>query len=251
MNGSLTIVGLGPGSEEMMSGAAVKSIEDAQVVVGYNKYLDLASDLIENKETFGTGMRREMERLEKALSLADEGRKVVLISSGDPGIYGMAGPALEMISERGLEDRIEINILPGITAAVSCASLLGAPLMHDFAVISLSDLLTDGDLILKRLRLAAEGDFVTVLYNPKSIKRKILLVKAREIFLSMREETTPVGIVKGAYREDEKIQLTDLGSLPDFYPRIDMSTTVIIGNSGTRVLKGRMVTPRGYEKAER
>jgi len=184
--------------------------------------------------------------VEIALDQAAKGKKVCLVSSGDAGVYGMAGLALELLSQHE-STNIDLDIVPGITAASSCAALLGAPLMHDFAVISLSNLLTDSDLIKKRLVLAAEGDFVTVLYNPKSSKRTVLLEEARNIFLEKRAENTPVGIVKNGYRESSSVAISTIKELPGMYDQIDMTTTLIIGNSHTFNWGEYMVTPRGYD----
>ncbi len=247
MKGTLIVLGIGPGSPEMMSQAARREIEESQVIVGYTRYLSLVKDLIQGKETFGTGMTKETERVRESLNLAATGKRVCLISSGDAGVYGMAGLALELQYAMELEDQVEVKVVPGITAANSCASLLGAPLMHDFAVISLSDLLTPKETILRRLELAAEGDFVTVLYNPKSKKRVDHIEQARQIYLKHRKGSTPVGVVNEAYRETCEVMITTLDELEGLYDRIHMGSTVIIGNSATRRMGDRMVTPRGYE----
>ncbi len=246
MKGKLSVIGLGPGFKDYITPAARKSLDTADIIVGYSKYLKLIENLISEKEKQGTGMRKEIERVQIAIEQAAQGKKVCLVSSGDAGVYGMAGLALELLSQHE-STNIDLDIVPGITAASSCAALLGAPLMHDFAVISLSDLLTDSDLIRKRLTLAAEGDFVTVLYNPKSSKRTVLLEEARKIFLEKRAGKTPVGIVKNAYRNSSSVTISTLTELPELYDQIDMTTTLIIGNSLTFQWGEYMVTPRGYE----
>ena len=246
MKGKLAVIGLGPGFENYIIPAARQKLDEADIIVGYHKYLKLIKDLIPDKETMGTGMRKELERVQIAVEQADLGKKVCLVSSGDAGVYGMAGLALELLSGQK-NINIDIEIVPGITSASSCAALLGAPLMHDFAVISLSNLLTDSDLIKKRLILAAEGDFVTVLYNPKSSKRTALLEDTVKIFLGKRKGNTPVGIVKNGYRESSSVTISTLEDLPELYDQIDMTTTLIIGNSLTFQWGKYMITPRGYD----
>lgn len=246
MKGKLSVIGLGPGFEDYIIPAACKSLEQADIIVGYHKYLKLIEDLIPGKEKQGTGMHKEIERVQTAIEQAAQGEKVCLVSSGDAGVYGMAGLALELLSKQK-STNIDLDIVPGITAASSCAALLGAPLMHDFAVISLSNLLTDSDLIRKRLTLAAEGDFVTVIYNPKSSKRTVLLEEARKIFLEKRAKKTPVGIVKNAYRNSSSVTISTLTELSGMYDQIDMKTTLIIGNSLTFQWGKYMITPRGYD----
>lgn len=248
--GKLNIIGMGPGDGDSLSPRAYRAIRDCQVIVGYKAYLQLVdhlldSGLVADKEIISTGMTQEIRRAEKAIEKALKGKDVCLISSGDPGIYGMAGVILELLKKDEVE-RISIEIIPGITAASSCAGLLGAPLMNDFAVISLSDLLTDSKIIEKRIRSACQGDFVIAFYNPKSKKRIEPLQKAWQILMRYRSPETPVGIVRNARRENEEVVIT---SLKDMLAakKIDMGTTVIVGNSKTYV-KGRyMVTPRGYK----
>lgn len=192
-----------------------------------------------------SGMTQEKKRVKLAIEKALKGKRVCLVSSGDPGVYGMAGLALEFLKPENAA-RLTIEITPGIMAATACASLLGAPLANDFAVISLSDLLTDRFKIEERLRAAAKTDFVIVLYNPKSKRRISLLEKAWKIIMEYRSPETPVGIVKNAYREREEVSLIRLNEAPSFKD-IDMVTTVIVGNQNTRVKNGYMVTPRGYD----
>jgi len=239
----LFIVGIGPGNIEDMSRSAYNTLNEVEVIVAYKTYLNLISDLIKEKqEIYQSGMRQEKERAEKAIELAKKGKSVAIISSGDPGVYGMAGLVFELIDERDYE--LEVEVVSGITAANAAAAILGAPLMHDYAVISLSDLLTPWEQIKKRLRNAAEADFITVLYNPRSSKRKEQIKIARKIFLEYRQTSTPVGIVRNAGRKGEEKIITDLNQMLN--NKIDMLSTVIIGNSETYVSKGRIITPRGY-----
>lgn len=241
--GKVYVVGLGPGGEEYLTGRAHFAIKDSQVIMGYHVYISLIESLIAGKEVVSTGMGQELERCRQALELAGAGKKVALVSSGDPGIYGMAGPLLELAA--GLEEPTDVEIVPGITAATMGAALLGAPLMHDMAVISLSDLLTPWEVIEKRLNMAAEGDFVTVLYNPRSNGRPGYINKAREIFLSQREKKTPLGIVRNAAREGQVKIITTLGEMPE--EEIDMFSVVIIGNSQSYISGNFIITPRGYK----
>lgn len=233
-------MGIGPGNAEHLTYRAERVIREAEVVVGYRTYLDLVTELLEGKEVVGSGMTQEVDRCREAIRLALEGRRVAVISSGDPGVYGMAGLVMELAAGTGLD----IEIVPGLTAASAAAACLGAPLMNDFAVISLSDLMTPWTEIERRLCACAEADLVTVLYNPKSRRRTRQIAGAREIFLRKRLPTTPVGIVRNALRPGQEVIVTDLERMLDC--GIDMVTTVVIGNSATRVTEGRMVTDRGY-----
>ncbi|WP_432823930.1 cobyric acid synthase [Trichloromonas sp.] len=244
MNGTLYVVGIGPGGHEHMTFAAREAIEGADTVVGYKTYLDLIEPLLAGKEVVSSGMKKEVDRCREALELARSGRKVALVSSGDSGIYGMAGLVLELVgAEAALEP--EIVVVPGVSAVQAAASRLGAPLMHDFAVISLSDLLTPWTLIRRRLDAAGRADFVVALYNPRSKGRVRQLDEAREILLRHRGPQTPVGIVRNACRPDETVTVTDLEHLGE--QDVDMLSLVMIGNSATRVdSAGRMLTPRGY-----
>lgn len=242
--GSLTVVGTGPGELGQLSRRALEALEQSEVIVGYKTYIELLSGLLGNKEVVSTGMTREVERCNLAIDRALEGNKVTLVSSGDPGVYGMAGLALELLEQRGALEDIDLEIVPGITSATAAAACLGAPLMHDFVVISLSDLLTPWAVIEKRLEFAARGDFVVVLYNPASKKRTEQIKTARKIMLEHKSAKTPVGIVRNAAREDEEQVITDLEHLLDHH--INMFTTIIIGNSQTRLIGKYMVTPRGY-----
>lgn len=246
MSGTLHVVGIGPGAAAQMTPAAECVIRAADVVTGYRTYIELIPQLLADKEVFATGMRQEVERCREALKRAAEGAKVVMICSGDAGIYGMAGLVLELAD--GMD--VEVSIVPGISAVQAAAALLGAPLMHDFAVISLSDLLTPWELISRRLDAAGSADFVITLYNPKSRGRTTQIVEARDILLRHRTGKTPVGIVRNASRDGETVTVTDLDSMLE--QEIDMFSVVIIGNSTTFVdTKGNMVTPRGYEVSGR
>ncbi len=222
------------------------AIERADTVVGYSTYVRLVGPLLEDKKIVSTGMTTEVERCREAISLAAEGRSVALISSGDPGVYGMAGLVLELLKEEEESPLpFELEIIPGVPAVCSAAASLGAPLMHDFAVISLSDLLTPWELIEKRLSLAAEGDFIIALYNPRSKGRPDNLSVALEIIRRYRHADTPVGVVKDSAREGEKITVTTLKDIP--VEKIDMTTIVIVGNSKSFPFLDYIVTPRGYK----
>lgn len=222
---------------------AISTIAGSQVIVGYKTYIRLLGSLIDNKEVVSTGMTEEIERAEYAIKKTQEGKNVCIISSGDPGVYGMAGLVLELLNK--MDGDIKVEIIPGIPASSSCASLLGAPLMHDFVSISLSDLLTDRGLIKKRVELAAKGDFVIVLYNPKSKKRVQPLRDACRVLMRYRSPETPVGIVRNAYRDSQEIEITSLKNMLNS-GKIDMFSTVIVGNTRTYVKDGFMITPRGY-----
>ncbi|HMM20307.1 MAG TPA: precorrin-3B C(17)-methyltransferase [Selenomonadales bacterium] len=227
-----------------MSRRASDALTEAEVIVGYDTYLALISGLVAGKETIGTGMTQEIDRCRAAVEAALSGRKVAVVSSGDPGVYGMAGLILELLLACPAAVRPEVDIVPGISAVGAAAARLGAPLMHDFAVISLSDLLTPWEVIEKRAEMAAAGDFVIALYNPKSTRRTSQIEKVREILLRHRPGSTPVGIVRQASRPGESVTLSNL---TDFTGEaIDMFSLVIIGNSQTFIRDGFMVTPRGY-----
>lgn len=230
-----------------MTGRAREVLNGCEVIVGYRTYLRLLSSAFPGKEFRESGMRSEVKRCEEAVQEAFAGRNVSLISSGDAGIYGMAGPVLEVIQglqmEHG-EAEIYLEVVPGVTAAQAAASLLGAPLMNDYAVISLSDLLTDWETIQKRLHAAAQGDFVIVLINPKSKGRTEQIVEARKIIRDSRSGDVPVGLVRSALRGESRIVIADLDHMLDH--EIDMLTTVIIGNSDTKKFGEVLVTSRGY-----
>lgn len=224
---------------------ALAALTTCDVVVGYTRYMDMVEPmLLTGKEIFVSGMKQEMERTAKAVEFALSGLHTVVVSSGDSGIYGMAGLVLEYLERHQLLESIELEVIPGIPALCAAAALLGAPLMHDFASISLSDLLTPLPLIMKRVRAAAEADFVMVLYNPKSRKRSSYLAEALEIVRHERGPDTPVGFVHSAFRPEQKVEVCTLGSCnPD---SADMLTTVVIGNSASRRIGGKILTPRGY-----
>lgn len=226
-----------------MTVRAKETLEEAEVVVGYRTYTDLIKELTADKEVLATGMMDEVRRCTQAVELSESGRKVALVSSGDSGIYGMAGLALEIIKERGGAS-FPVEVVPGVPALAAAAAVLGAPLMHDFASVSLSDLLTPWPLIEKRLEAAAAADFVICLYNPKSKGRTEQIGIAREIIMQHRSGKTPVGIVKNARREGESVVVTTLDEMLG-HP-IDMTTMVIVGNSNTFIFDRWMVTPRGY-----
>jgi precorrin-3B C17-methyltransferase len=227
-----------------MTPKARVAIETADAIVGYKTYIDLIRDLIKPEVEVVSGtMGREVDRAKAAVEKALEGKAVAVISSGDPGVYGMAGIVLEAAAFEKAD--VPIEIVPGVTAATAAASKLGAPLVTDFAVISLSDLLTPWELIEKRLHAAGQADFVVVLYNPQSLGRKKPLSKAHQILMQYRKPETPVGIVKQAGRAGEEALITTLKELPA--EEVDMATTIVVGNSTTRLVDGRMVTPRGYD----
>lgn len=230
-----------------MAPRAIQSLMDADVVVGYRTYVELIDPtLLEGKETLSTGMTGEIQRCRMAIDRVLKGKNTVVVSSGDAGIYGMAGLVLELMEEQDLLNTVEVEIVPGIPALTAAASILGAPLMHDFAVISLSDLLTPWEVIRSRVESAVKTDFVLVIYNPRSRKRDWQLGEIRDLIMEYRREDTPVGIVRNAMREGQSAQVTDLSRLD--VTGVDMFCILVVGNSSTRVLQGKMVTPRGYEK---
>ena len=241
----LYVVGLGPGGAEYMTEEARAALARADVLVGYTVYLDLVRDMFPDKEIFTTPMRQEIERCRRALEMASGGKTVAMLSSGDAGVYGMAGLILEMSGEF---PEVEIEVVAGVTAALSCAAALGAPLMHDFCVISLSDLLTPWETIKRRLRCAAEGDFAVCIYNPCSKKRRDHLRRACDILLDVKSPDTVSGWVRNIGREGQEMKILTLGELRD--EELDMFTTVFVGSSKTRRIGDRMVTPRGYENKE-
>ncbi|MBM7867204.1 precorrin-3B C17-methyltransferase [Heliobacterium gestii] len=240
----MAVIGLGPGNRDQMTGRALQAIAEADAIVGYSTYVKLIEDLIEGKDVRASGMRKEIDRACLAVDLALEGKAVVVVSSGDPGVYGMAGVVLEAVQQREAQGKVAVEVIPGVTSATAAAAVLGAPLMHDFAVISLSDLLTPWDLIRRRVESAAAGDFIITLYNPKSTKRVHQIEEVRQLLLQHRSPETPVGIVRNARREGEERVLTTLGEFLE-HP-IDMFTVLVIGNSQTYIRDGWMITPRGY-----
>ena len=238
----LYVVGLGPGGSRWMTWEARAALEQAEVLCGYTVYLDLIRGEFPDKEYFSTPMTQEIERCRAALERARSGRTTALVCSGDAGVYGMAGPVLELAPQF---PEVEIQVVPGVTAALAGAAVLGAPLMHDFAVLSLSDLLTPWEVIRRRLELAAQGDFVLCLYNPSSRRRRDHLRMACDIVLAHRGPETVCGWVRNAGRAQEEHQVLTLGELRE--AQVDMFTTVFIGSAATRRIGDRMVTPRGDE----
>jgi precorrin-3B C17-methyltransferase len=236
------VVGIGPGGPLDRTHRVERAIARSGVVVGYRRYLDLIEDLTGGKELMSSGMTREVDRCRFALQRAQEGETVALVSSGDPGVYGMAGLALEIASKEGVS--IPIEICPGVTSANACAALMGAPLMLDYATVSLSDLLVPWESIRKRLDAVAAVDMVVALYNPRSKKRREQLEEAAAIFRNYRQGTTPVGIGTAVGTSEERITLSDLDHFLDL--EIDMRSIVLIGNSSSRIVDGWFITPRGY-----
>ena len=241
--GKIIVAGIGPGSKEDITPAVLEAVREADVIVGYKYYFQFIEAYVkEGCECIDTGMKKERERAEQAFLLAEQGKTVVVISSGDAGLYGMAPLIYEMKQERASD--IEIITLPGISAFQKAASLLGAPIGHDMCIISLSDLMTPWEVIERRIEAAAAGDFVTAVYNPKSHGRYWQLYRLQELFLKYRSEATPVGYVRQAGREEQEVKVT---TLADFDPEdVDMFTVILIGNSQSYVADGKMITPRGY-----
>lgn len=242
--GKLYVIGIGPGGLEHMTLKAIKAIEESQVVVGYNKYIDYIKPLLENKEIYATGMKGEETRCMEALRQA-ENKVVSIISTGDSGIYGMAGLILEL--NEG--NKVEVHVIPGVTASSAAASVVGAPLMHDNCNISLSDLMTPYELIKKRVSLAAEGDFVISLYNPRSIGRPQYLRECIDLIAKFQKDSTPVAVVKNALRDGQEIRLFTLGNFEEAV--VDMFSIVIIGNSQSYIKEGKFITPRGYSSVSK
>lgn len=240
--GKVYLVGIGPGGPAYMTAQARAALERADVLCGYTVYVELVAPLFPGKETYATPMTRELERCRWALEAAGQGRTVAVVCSGDAGVYGMAGPLLELAEDPA---EVEIEVVPGVTAALSGAAVLGAPLTDDFCVISLSDLLTPWERIETRLRCAARGDFSICLYNPASKKRARHLARACGILLEYKSPDTVCGWVRNIGREGQSSRILPLSQLRE--AELDMFTTVFIGSSATREIGGRMVTPRGYE----
>lgn len=247
MKSKITVIGIGPGHEGDMTSRAIEALRNADIVVGYNYYIPFISHLLkEDAEVVKNGMKQEQKRIEKAVEIAEGGRDVCVISSGDSGIYGMAPLVYEMLKEKGVD--AEVEVIPGISAFQKAASLLGAPIGHDFCVISLSDLMTPWAVIEKRIKAAIDADFVTAVYNPKSTGRYWELYRLKELFLQGRGAETPVGYVRQAGRDEETVKVT---TLRDFDPEdVDMFTVVIIGNSQSYQWQGHIITPRGYYRDE-
>ncbi|WP_301710652.1 precorrin-3B C(17)-methyltransferase [uncultured Duncaniella sp.] len=243
MKPKITVIGIGPGNAADMTAAAIDALRQAEIVVGYKYYIPFIAPLLRLDATIiQNGMKQEQTRIEKAFEIAESGRNVCIISSGDSGIYGMAPLVYEMLRARGSD--LEIEVIPGISAFQKAASLLGAPIGHDFCVISLSDLMTPWSLIERRIQAAVDADFITAVYNPKSTGRYWELYRLKELFLSGRNPETPVGFVRQAGRDEQKVTLT---TLREFNPEdVDMFTVVIIGNSQSYLWENHFTTPRGY-----
>lgn len=242
--GKLYIVGIGPGAVENLTKKAQEALLGSEYVIGNATYLDQVAGVIKNAKIIRSGMGGEVERAKKAVGLAKD-HVVSIISGGDANVYGMAGIVFEVAQK---SEVIEIEVIPGVTAISAAASLLGAPLVNDFAVISLSDLLTPKEIIERRLESAADADFVIAIYNPKSRNRRHNFERAVEIIRRYRSKDTPAGIVKNATREGETVIATTLGRIMGYNDEIDMSTIVLIGNSESRLWNNRIITPRGYQK---
>lgn len=242
MKSKIYIIGMGPGKEEMMTGEAIQALDNSDVIIGYTVYVKLLGERFEGKEMLTTPMRQETERCRLCFEEAAKGKQVALICSGDAGIYGLASLMYE-IGKDYLET--ELIVIPGITAANSGAAVLGAPLNHDFCVISLSDLLTPWEKIEKRLIAAAEGDFAIAIYNPSSHKRKDYLMRACDILLRVIEEERPCGFVENIGREGTRAVTCTLKELRE--TQVNMFTTVFVGNSGSEIVNGKLITKRGYQ----
>lgn len=247
--GKLYVVGVGPGHHDHMTFRAKQVIEESKIIVGYETYVSLISDMIDGKEVYRYPMTQEVDRANQAIDFAEQGKIVSLVSSGDPGIYGMIGLIYEILAEKGWkkDEGIYVECVPGVSSLNSCSALIGSPLMTDFAVVSMSDLLVPWEIIVKRVEAAALGDFVTVVYNPSSKKRIHQLQDARNIFLKHRDPKTPVAIIKGAFRESQSIVITDLENMLNYPDLMGMITTIIIGNSSSYNYNNMMINPRGYK----
>ena len=240
--GKIYVVGIGPGNADDMTVRARRVLENCDIIAGYKTYTDLVRDLFPDKEFYENGMRGEKERCEKCVEFALQGKTVALICSGDSGVYGMASPLLEIAALKGFDN---VEVVPGVTAALSGSAVLGAPLSHDFCIISLSDLLTPWEVIERRLIKAAEGDFCMAIYNPSSKKRSDYLKRACEILATVLSGDTSCGYVRNIGRDGMEKKVCTLSSLAD--ENVDMFVTVFIGNSKTKITNGMMVTPRGYD----
>ncbi|MDD7363722.1 MAG: precorrin-3B C(17)-methyltransferase [Peptoniphilus sp.] len=238
----LFIVGIGPGGSGCFTKRMIECLEESEAVVGYTPYLEYIEMYLDGKKRYSTGMTSEIERCKKAIALAKEGVTTAIVSTGDAGLYGMAGPILELARD----EAIEIEVVPGVSSNFAAASRVGAPIMHDMATISLSDLMTPFDLIMKRVRLAARGDFVLCFYNPRSKGRRDYLEKAFQILMEEGyEDSRPVAVVKDALRAGERVRLATIGSVD--FSEIDMKTMVIVGNAKSYLSGEWMITPRGYD----
>lgn len=236
-------VGIGPGKAEYMTAEAAAAIEKADMICGYTVYTELVAPMFPGKEIMSTPMRQERERCRLALEAARQGKTVAMVCSGDAGVYGMAGLLIQMAEDC---PDVDIEVVSGVTAAISGAAVLGAPAGHDFCCISLSDLLTPWDMIERRLRCAAKGDFVICLYNPRSRKRTETLNRACEILMEEKSEDTVCGWVRNIGRDGQESRIVKLADLPK--EPVDMFTTVFVGSSNTKIYGNKIVTPRGYEK---
>lgn len=243
MKQRIFIVGMGPGKEEMMTQEAVYALEQADTIIGYKVYLDLLSERFQDKQMISTPMKQEIQRCRICFEEAQKGKKVALICSGDAGIYGMASLMYELRKDY---PQVELLVIPGVTAACSGAAVLGAPLNHDFCVVSLSDLLTPWEVIEKRLKAAAKGDFAVAIYNPSSYKRKDYLQKACDILLEYIEDDRPCGYVENIGRDGTRAVTCTLRELRD--SKVNMFTTVFIGNSSSEIIDGKLITKRGYSQ---
>lgn len=249
MRGNIFLIGIGPGNRDYLTGEAKKTLEKVDIIIGYKLYIELIEEFIQDTRLVKGQMTKELERVNLAIDHALEGKDVALISSGDTGVYGMAGPLLAELDKRELktEKKPAVRVIPGVTALLAAAAKLGAPLMNDFAVISLSDLLVPWEEIEKRIKSIAKTDFVIGVYNPSSKRRKENFARFREILLKERDGITPVGLVWNAGREKERVLKTTLEDLPE--EKVDMLTTVIVGNSKSYISdKGDFITPRGYQQ---
>lgn len=243
MKQRIFIVGMGPGKEEMMTQEAVYALEQADTIIGYKVYLDLLSERFQDKQMISTPMKQETQRCRICFEEAQKGKKVALVCSGDAGIYGMASLMYELRKDY---PQVELLVIPGVTAACSGAAVLGAPLNHDFCVVSLSDLLTPWEVIEKRLKAAAKGDFAVAIYNPSSYKRKDYLQKACDILLEYIEDDRPCGYVENIGRDGTRAVTCTLRELRD--SKVNMFTTVFIGNSSSEIIDGKLITKRGYSQ---
>lgn len=245
MAAHLFVVGLGPGAAALLTPQAREMLAAAETIAGYSLYIKLVpEELLRGKTVLDTGMRHEQERCQAAIDAALAGHTVAVVCSGDAGIYGMAGLLLELLEAQGLTESVPLTVAPGVPALCAAAALLGAPLMHDFACVSLSDLLTPWERIEQRLHAALQADFVLVIYNPRSKGRPDHLDRALEITRRYRSPQTPVGLVRKAYRPGQEVSVTPLEAFQS--EAVDMLSLLIIGNSSTRSVRGRMLTPRGY-----
>jgi precorrin-3B C17-methyltransferase len=238
MMAKLYVVGIGPGGREHLTIKAIEVLQKSSVIVGYTFYIELIQEFIEGKTVISTGMKGEIERCKQAIAQVRKGYDTCIVSTGDPGLYGMAGPAFE------LAENIDVEVVPGVSSVFCAAAEVGAPIMHDFCTISLSDLLTPWERIEKRLEFAAQADFVIAIYNPKSKGRPKHLERAIDILKRYKGATTPVALVKNAGREGNEQKLVTLSSIDETF--VDMRTVVIVGNKQTYIKNGKMITPRGY-----